>query len=289
MTDRPFCSEVSAESGESLRATASRIDNWILVEYRGVWSPDPLAGSAFSDAVKAHLRAQLAARPRSRLLFIRRPERRREPGPVCFFGSTPERGAQFFRFDLESPEDLLQVDFSGGTRVEDPLFMVCTHGKRDRCCARYGRPLYDALRDQVAEESLWQATHVGGDRFAGNLVVFPQGLYFGRVGRAEAWPLVDDLLAGRLYLDCYRGRCCYSFPVQAADEAIRRETGMTGIDDVALASVASVHEDAWRVELVAGGEKYELDVVAELGEPTYLTCNAEALHRPRRFRARLRG
>jgi hypothetical protein len=288
MTDRPFCSEVSAESGESLGATASRIDNWILVEYRGVWSPDPLAGSAFSDAVKAHLRAQLAARPRSRLLFIRRPERRREPGLVCFFGSTPERGAQFFRVDLESPEDLLQVDFSGGTRVQDPLCMVCTHGKRDRCCARYGRPLYDALRDQVAEESLWQATHVGGDRFAGNLVVFPHGLYFGRVGRAEAWPLVDELLAGRIYLNCYRGRCCYSFPVQAAEEMVRRETGLTGIDDVALASVAGVHDDAWRVELVAGGESYELDVVAELGELTYLTCNAEALHRPRRFRARLR-
>lgn len=288
MTDRPFCSEVSSESGEPLGATASRIDNWILVEYRGVWSPDPIAGSAFSDAVKAHLRAQLAARPRSRLLFIRRPERRREPGLVCFFGSTPERGAQFFRFDLESPEDLLQVDFSGGTWVEDPLFMVCTHGKRDRCCARYGRPLYDALRDQVAEESLWQATHVGGDRFAGNLVVFPHGLYFGRVGRAEAWPLVDELLAGRIYLDCYRGRCCYSFPVQAAEEAVRRETGLTGIDDVALASVAGVHDDAWRVELVARGEAYELDVVTELGELTYLTCNAEALHRPRRFRARLR-
>lgn len=288
MTDKPFCSEVSLEGGESLGATASRIDNWILVEYRGVWSPDPIAGSAFSDAVKAHLRAQLAARPRSRLLFIRRPERRREPGLVCFFGSTPERDAQFSRFDLESAEDLLQVDFSGGTQVEDPLFMVCTHGKRDRCCARYGRPLYDALRDQVAEESLWQATHVGGDRFAGNLVVFPHGLYFGRAGRAEAWPLVDELLAGRIYLDCYRGRCCYSFPVQAAEEAVRRETGLTGIDDVALASVAGVHEDAWRVELVARGEAYELDVVAELGELTYLTCNAEALHRPRRFRARLR-
>jgi hypothetical protein len=289
MSERPFCSEVSSENGESLSATASRIDNWILVEYRGLWSRDPAAGSALSDAVKAHLRALLAARPRSRLLFVRRPDRRREPGLACYYGSTPERGAQFFRLELESHQDLLDVDLSGGAAVDHPLLVVCTHGKRDRCCARYGRPLYDSLRDQVDESWLWQATHVGGDRFAGNVVTFPHGLYFGRVGRAEAWPVLDDLLAGRIYLDCYRGRCCYSFPVQAAEEAVRRETGLTGIDEVALSSVARVEEDAWRVVLAAAGESYEVDVVAELGDLTYLTCSAETLKRPRRFRARLRG
>ena len=31
-------------------------------------------------------------------------------------------------------------------------------------------------------EWVWQCTHVGGDRFAGNLVCFPEGLFFGRVG-----------------------------------------------------------------------------------------------------------
>ena len=73
---RPLCAEVSRESAEPLAATASRIENWILLEYRGLWSRDIVAGSSLSDQVKAYLREQLGALPRSRLLFVRRPERR---------------------------------------------------------------------------------------------------------------------------------------------------------------------------------------------------------------------
>ena len=32
--------------------------------------------------------------------------------------------------------------------VEHPLHIVCTHGKHDPCCARYGRPLFEALAEQ---------------------------------------------------------------------------------------------------------------------------------------------
>ena len=60
--DREFCSEVSTENSEPLAATASRVDHWVLVEYRGLWSHDALVGSGLSDQVKAHLRGQAAAR-----------------------------------------------------------------------------------------------------------------------------------------------------------------------------------------------------------------------------------
>ena len=76
---RPLCAEVSRESAEPRAATASRIENWILLEYRGLWSRDLGAGSGLSDQVTAYLRGQLAVRPRSRRLFIRRPERRQHP------------------------------------------------------------------------------------------------------------------------------------------------------------------------------------------------------------------
>ncbi len=288
MRDRPLCAELSAERSEPVGATASRIDHWILLEYRGLWSPEPVTGSALSDAVKDHLRAQVAARPRSRLLFIRRPDRRREPGLVCFFGSTPERGGRFFRVEVEQHHDLVGVDFTspGEAPVDHPLVVVCTHGKRDRCCARYGRPLYDSLRELVEPDRLWQATHVGGDRFAGNLVCFPHGLYFGRVGPGEAAPLIEEYVAGHIDLDRYRGRCCYSFPVQAAEEAVRREAEFTEIDDVRLQGTGRT-DDGWRVELEAGGTVYEVEVTGELGELTYLTCSASELKRPVRYVARI--
>ena len=281
--DNPFCAELSAAAGESVGATASRVDRWILLEYRGLWSPDPLRGSMLDEAVKGHL-GELVSEPRTRLLFIRRP-RSHHHGVLCYTALTRERGAEIAVRRLERHEDLVGLDLFGGDDgepLEHPLFAVCTHGKRDRCCARYGRPLYDAIADQVDRDWVWQCTHVGGDRFAGNLVCFPEGLYFGRVGLGDVWPLIDAYLAGKIYLECYRGRCCYPFTVQAAEEAVRRATGLTGVEDIELVEV-----DGERVVLNAGGKRYEAEVTEELGEPTYLTCNAEKLARPVRQVARL--
>ena len=69
---------------------------------------------------------------------------------------------------------------------------------------------------------MWQSSHIGGDRFAGNVVFLPEGLYFGRVEPAEAWPVLDEYLAGRIDLAHYRGRSAYSFAEQAAERARAR-------------------------------------------------------------------
>jgi hypothetical protein len=276
---RPLCADVSAGAAEPLGATASRVDHWILLEYRGVWGPEPLQGSMLDPAVKTHLR-ELLARPRSRLLFLRRPRQERH-GIVCYTATTREHGSELYRRDLEVHEELVGLDLFGadrGERVDGPVLAVCTHGKRDPCCAKYGRPLYDALRDQVDPEWVWQCTHVGGDRFAGNLVCFPEGLYFGRVGLGDVHQLLDHYLGGRIYLDCYRGRCAYTMKVQAAERALRERTGLTGIDDLRLVMV-----EGSLVIFDAGGERHELEVTKVEGEPMYLTCDAEEMKAPTHF------
>jgi hypothetical protein len=277
---RSLCAEVSAGLGEPLGATASRVDDWILLEYRGIWSPDALRGSMLDPAVKAHLAEQLSRTPRSKLLFIRRPRQERH-GVTCYTATTKESGSRLYRLDLEVHEELVGLDLFGADRgepVEGPLLAVCTHGKRDRCCARYGRPLYDALRDQVDPQWVWQCTHVGGDRFAGNLVCLPEGLYFGRVGIGDVLPLLDDYLGGRIYLNCYRGRCAYTMRVQAAERALRERTGLTGFDDLRLLGV-----EGPRVSFEANGERHELEVTVVEGDPMYLTCDSDVEKRPRRY------
>jgi hypothetical protein len=291
---RELCAALSLANAEPLAATASRIDHWILIEYRGLWDRDLLAGSVLSDRLKAHLRAQLAALPRSRLLFVRRPDRRRGPF-AAFFGSTPERGGRFYGLEVEQHAELLELDFAGslagessvGVPVDHPLLLVCTHGKRDRCCAKFGRPLYDELGEQAEADWVWQSTHVGGDRFAGNLVSMPTGLYFGRVGRADVRSLLDELYAGRIAMDRYRGRCCYTFPEQAAEREVREATGLTGVDDLRHLTTER-SGDAWTVRFAAGGVAHEVEVEVELGEPTYLTCDAARPVRPPRYVVRRR-
>jgi hypothetical protein len=288
MTERrPFCADLSRANGESLAATASRIARWILIEYRGLWTSDAVAGSGLSDQVKAHLRAQARAAGRGRLLFVRRPDRRRQEGLAAYVADSREGREALRRFELESHEDLRALDLldpEAGAAVQHPLFLVCTHGKHDPCCARYGRPLYEALRDELDPEWLWQTTHVGGDRFAGNLVCLPEGLYYGRAEGAAALAILDEHLAGRILLDFYRGRSVYPFPVQAAEREVRRATGLTGIGDLALCSAEQAGE-RWIVTFEAGGEQHEVEVEPEVGDLTYLTCNAPAVQRPRHFAA----
>jgi hypothetical protein len=281
---RPFCAATARERGEPLAATASRIDHWLLVEYRGGWTRDVLGGSLLSPELKEHLHAQLAALGRARLFFLKQPERRPQPGRRVFFGASHPGAERLFELEVEHQDDLRAVDFAAalagdgtpGVALDGPLFVVCTHGKRDRCCARHGRPLYDALRRETDPGRVWQSTHVGGDRFAGNVVVLPQGLYYGRVGADDVGELLAAHAAGRVDLGRYRGRSAYSFPVQAAEQAVRESAGLVGIDDLAFVGSERRGGDAWTARFrVRGGAVHEVDVSAvHADEGAYLTCTS---------------
>jgi len=110
-----------------------------------------------------------------------------------------------------------------------PAFLVCTHGRRDPCCAARGWPVAVALTDAFPEQT-WQCSHVGGDRFAANVVALPQGLYYGRVTAADAVELARSHVEGRVTLPSLRGRSCFPPSVQAAQHFARRELAVDEID-----------------------------------------------------------
>jgi hypothetical protein len=233
--------------------------------------------------VKAHLAAERRRLPHARVLFVRGVPRRGGDGIAVHVAVTTRERRELRRLEVGSYEELAGLDFeTAGAAVDHPLFLVCTHGKHDRCCARLGRPVYEALREQVEEGWVWQSSHVGGDRFAGNVVALPDGVYYGRVEPAETWPVVEAVLAGRIHPPCYRGRSCYGFAAQAAELAVREATGGYGLDDVVVASVRPV-DGAWAAVVAAGAVRYDVDVRLEEGEPTHLTCSTERLRRPKRY------
>ena len=282
---RPFCADVSRAYGEPLAATASRVEHWLLLEYRGLWAHDALEGSALGPELRARLRSLLDASERSRLLFARRP-RRPHSELLAWVARSTEGHEVARRVVLDAYDDLLHLDPGhDGTPVEHPLFLVCTHGKHDACCARHGRPLYEALCDVLDDEWIWQCTHLGGDRFAGNLLVLPWGLYFGRVEPADAVALVEEVLAGRIPLELYRGRSCHPFPAQAAERAVREQAGLLGIDDVHVAALR-VDGAGWVADVrAADGRAWDVDVARTDGELLHLTCSARELRRARHYAA----
>jgi hypothetical protein len=292
-TRRAYCSVVSSQSGETLAATASRVDHWLLLEYRGAWEREPLAASTLAPELKEHLRVQLAALPRSRLLLVGKPGRYLQTGSRAFLGRSRPGAERLVELKLEHPHDLLGVDFAaaldgtgpGTEAVEKPLYAVCTHGKRDRCCALQGRPLYEALRHVTAPARVWQSTHVGGDRFAGNVVVLPHGLYYGRVRPDDVGRLVAATDAGQVELAHYRGRSAYPFSVQAAERTLREAERLLGIDDLGLVAVEQSRDGGRLVRFrTPDGAVHELAVVETLADvPAFLTCDSAELGRARRW------
>lgn len=293
-TARPLCAEVSAAAGEPLAATASRVEHWLLVEYGGHWPYVPLDAAVFAGKLRERLTAQLGALPNSRLLLIKTPGRGRADGVTVVYGSSPERGRRFWRVELGHHAELADLDVAAALRgdaphpgepLDHPLLLVCTHGTRDRCCAKYGQVLCRSLHRQAPAGWIWQASHVGGDRFAGNVVCLPEGIYFGRVRPAAVSRLVDEYLGGRVDLDVYRGRSCYPFAVQAAEIEVRRRTGLRGFDDLRFAG-RERSGDVLRVRFRAeiAGDDHAVEVEArEVGEEMFLTCRAEWMRRPRRY------
>jgi hypothetical protein len=225
--ERESCADSSLAAREPLAGTATLGSDWLLVEARRAWGRDAVADSGLS----AEVQHSLAAFP-GKVLLVRRPDRR--DGVSLIRARSEERGGSVMRQQIGSLDDLPGTDLEAGDGVAGPVFLVCAHGRRDACCARLGLPLFDVLNTLVEPTHLWQASHLGGHRFAPNVVVLPYGLQLGRIPIERASSVVDLVTSGRIPLDLYRGRTIYAAPVQAAEIAVRSITGADGIGDLRL-------------------------------------------------------
>ena len=227
MSPRRYCSDLSLAAGEPLAGTAARVDVWLLLEYNPVWRPKAVTDNDLPAEVTAWLDRQMASVTDRgllpRLQFIRQPELDRER--ITFFAGTAEGlyRAEFGGYGAITNLDLAtDLGSASMPQVEESRYFVCTNGQRDLCCARFGLPAYAKLHELVGERA-WQTTHVGGHRFAPNVLTLPQGVLYGRV-RPEAVPrFVEDVEAGRLARDHVRGRSALPAEAQAAEMALDEE------------------------------------------------------------------
>lgn len=275
--DGPTCAQQSLDAGEPLFGTAAPdIERWLLLEHDGQWERDALSTPTVPEAVRAHLSSWLDTQPRARFQLVRD----ESSGPLTFprrlFLVTAREGEQRIRtLTLDSWDTLLACDLEalangepGPDEDQSPLVLVCTHGRRDACCARLGVPVFRELakdfgRDQPGR--VLQTTHLGGHRFAATLVLLPHGYTYGRLDIAAARRVVRGYFSGRLTdLDRLRGRSCYPADVQAAEYWVRHNAGRYAPDGLHLRRRES---DIGRFEVTFWDgntdELHELTVVIE--------------------------
>jgi hypothetical protein len=279
------CADAAGERGDPVVGTAPPARRWLLLEHPGPWRVDAVAGSGIDSAVLGPLTAA-AARTATRILLIRRPGRSRASGTRTWLLTGPTLGTVEgqWRADADLAEALAALQApeqdAAPAHTSAPVLLVCAHGVHDACCAVRGRPVAAALA-QAHPDQVWECSHVGGDRFAPNVVVLPDGYYYGGLTPATAVATVREHLEGRVVTEHLRGMSRFSPPQQAAVVAAHTTYGPLAAGDVVV--TASRHEGTYgapgsrtvvdlRVKGLPGGVQAE--VLAVRRPPARLTCRA---------------
>lgn len=249
-----ICSALSAAAGEPLAGTAPTDTAWLFVE-----SPGPWAAKA-----TAHLSV-----PGTRVQLIRRHGRSTPSDGVRLFAASVGTSVSVRTATVGSIADL---DAAAWEPYDAPLLMVCTNGRRDRCCSELGRPVTAALAERWPEAT-WETTHLGGHRFAATLLALPSGIALGRLDAANAVEACAALLGGTLPDPALvRGRAGLPGPAQAAEHAVRLRDGLVGLGDV---SVTGTADD--RVTLTTTRGSVAATVTTGRGEARPQSCGDEKL------------
>lgn len=274
MTDWVPCSDGARARQDSLVGTGSHGDRWFLVENQAGWGRHALLDPPFDPALGRALVHRIEGAG-IRPLAIRRPGRREPQSGTrwALVDSRPGRESVRWGF-VDDPAELLDVplDGSAGEPSDRPVFAVCAHGRHDQCCAVRGRVVAARLALAYPEET-WECSHLGGDRFAGTMVLLPHGLYYGWADDADVVAVADAYLRGRVVPASLRGRSSYSHPVQAAQHFARSALG-----DDTLDAYPPLREDrtvdGWTVGLATPDGSVSVRLVETSSAPLLSTCAA---------------
>jgi hypothetical protein len=276
-----LCSTISSSAGEPLFGTATLAQVWFILEHPDVYGSKALEESQLPAPVKNHLTSLVKATQGSRIQLIKR-DPSSFPEQIHFFVAlTTEVQPHLYEFQLHNYEEIFDLDIQGiiqndneysTHRREEPLYLVCTNGRRDPCCAKYGLSFNNSLSAQEPYAT-WQTSHVGGHRFAPNLVSFPYGCFYGRLEEAEIELVLDAHRREQFYIKKFRGRSCFPEGVQAAEYFLHQQSGQRKISSFSLDRSVAIGEDRLEVYFLerAAGMTHRLVIRSASLESEVLT------------------
>ncbi|NWF70282.1 MAG: hypothetical protein HXY40_14445 [Chloroflexi bacterium] len=239
-----MCSQLAHEAGTQQFGSAQHIKIWFLLEYA-----QPFGANAIDDFWAQEFAGidhkRLSAFPDSRWQLIKQQESKSSEAITLFVAVTDEVQPRLYQFKLRRYDEILQLDaealLRGASEFERarhsaPLFLVCTNGKRDPCCAKHGLPLYHEMHKHGGG-AVWQSSHIAGHRFAATMICFPHGIYYGQVAPSEAYTVIELYRAGQMYYEKLRGRACYPRAAQVAEYYLRAESRNRALDAFRLLDI----------------------------------------------------
>ncbi|WP_088319743.1 sucrase ferredoxin [Kineosporia sp. R_H_3] len=304
----PFrCATAARDRGDDLAASAPPAVRLLLVEVPGPWGRAALTESRLDHYVAGRL-GETAAHAGVRVLLVRRPGRTAASPPAAprsWALADLRPGHEAVAWGTwTDPRALLEVDLREAVVPSGPqrVALCCTHARHDVCCALRGRPVAAALAeafpagagaddpDAPDDWHVWECSHLGGDRFAANVLLLPTGDLFGALDPAGAVDVVRRFAAGRTSLAHWRGRYGRSPVAQAALHRTALALEEDRRDALDVVGVEERPGERWTVEVAhvdtAGFEqRYVVHLSAQVSRPHLLTCAAVTPSRARTFTA----
>ena len=254
------CSDVEVEP---LPGTAKPGSVYVLFEWPEAWPRDVMGDAALGEELTAKLAPMLEAHGAT-LLLIRHPTRegRHITDHHLYLVFADEAVAEVKHID--SPDELLELDLSGpgrngAERRERPLLLICTHAKRDRCCAVKGRPLVNELHARhpfgPGNDVVWETSHIKGHRFAPTMLLMPWAYSFGRMNIEATDAMLADASEGLYFVPGNRGRGTLGPAEQVAELAVAAEVPGARYGQF---EVAASGGDSAQVTDTVSGQVYEV-------------------------------
>lgn len=275
-----FCS-LLATGVEDLYATTPHMERFVLIEYNHAWEEKAFENSKLiSESTKQYLNKCIENRIFSRLFLIKNKSSAQAVIRI-FLVDNRQQAPYYKQIKIAHYEQLQNLDFKvlfedPAGKKQDPFYLVCTHGKVDMCCSKFGLPILKKLEEFSAD--VWQVTHVTGDRFAPNVVQVPYGHYYGHLKMEEMEQFYAALINNKIYSPKYRGRSCHSKPAQAAEHFLRNHTGDYHPDMLILEESFPTVSDTHTFGFLdkRSGDTYHVSIRAALSQQTYfMNCKAE--------------
>jgi (2Fe-2S) ferredoxin len=280
------CSVRADLRGDPMLGTAIPAARLLLVEQPFPWGPEGLRTSRFER--DAALAVEARAREEGvRVQAIRRPGRGSEGTRRRWMLVDTRDAARSVRYGWFSTDaELLELPLDGsrGRLDSSPLYLVCSHGRHDPCCGQRGRPVVAALAAR-RPKSVWQASHLGGCRFAPTVLVLPFGVMYGRVPTAAAADVVAAAESGEIVGRLLRGRIGIPPAAQAAIGFAHERLALPRVEDVSLASTVAIDKTTVVVRLDTARGPFDVTVERTRVDASGLTCATPgpswfAAHRP---------
>ena len=230
---KAFCTAYSLAEGEPLAGWGAHQERNILIRWpKGKWGQSLRVAEGMTSEIEAAVERAFKAGWRVNLI-----DRKSHDGARITVFLMPDALA----FDLEAdmlgpfldavPHGRAALEDYAPRPIEAPLILCCTHGKHDRCCAKWGFTSYKAIAAEAERRGgfdVWECTHLGGCRLAATVMVMPAMRKYGRMTPEDAAPLLAAEAEDRPYLSHYRGASHLDPAAQVAEVTALSAMTLTG-------------------------------------------------------------